>query len=978
MRSWTHLPTLLWVACSLSAQGVVNHSLLKALPDDAAAVAARESGVWPAVARGRASIVRVFVEVDGPRGKFAIERASSGAIVDRSGLVLTWAHLVAESQGATDKQLIVQLDDAAHTRLPAAIVRIDASTGLALLQVAPPAGGLAALELGPDRPAAGDPTVALCIPEGKDLFAFAGVASPALSDVQLRGQRVVAADVFLTDGRSDLRCDGAAVLDVRGRLLGLYSSEHVRRDVQEPKLADLKAPSFGVVLAAAGLRRAFAAEFAVAAITNPTLQRAPAADSGAEATAVARIAPSVVGVWGGEGEWPTLPADDPGAVQRRAGLGSGVVVSARGLVVTCAHFCANQTATIRVADGRTFPAKVVKTHVAMDLRGGSETNLALLQVELPAGVSLVAAPCHRDDDVVLGETVLAVGNPLGKRPVVTAGVLSALRGNGRLQADPNLGNQNGGGAVVDASGRLLGIADTGDTDAIDLAYAMRGDKVTTETNLSTFTGIRQVRKVFRKELEELAGAEEPIRSNERAPEVERAARSSPLVAMVQKTSKAMLNIYVSHSSAKQDEDANPFAAAAEAQVQTLSLGSGVIIDRTGLAISNWHVVDDATNPDGSMRKDHVVQARVFGGKTYDVKVLSISREDDLSLLQLVLAPGEEVHAVEFGSSEALRVGEAVAAIGNPHGAANTITYGVVSAKDQELRVRGRWAKLEHLIETDAAINGGNSGGALLDMCGRLVGINSAGGGTFTNRGYAIAVDHVRQQVLTLLLQAYKLRSPELGLRVLDDDGKVVVLDTDPRGPAAAAGVKSGDRILELAGVAITWSPGWAMTLRQQAVGAPLALVVERKGARQTFQLAPMAPSVWAVIRQSGLECRQFGYREDPELVRKAAIALHRKFTGDSTGEPAEMPEFVVRVDRVHPGTQPEGTDVAVGDLLLAVRLKDRGTGESVLVHCTDVPGIKDLFNDRELGTYEGQVFEFWLARGAEVRVVEVTAKRLFW
>jgi S1-C subfamily serine protease len=124
-----------------------------------------------------------------------------------------------------------------------------------------------------------------------------------------------------------------------------------------------------------------------------------------------------------------------------------------------------------------------------------------------------------------------------------------------------------------------------------------------------------------------------------------------------------------------------------------------------------------------------------------VRVLSISREDDLSLLQLELEPGE----VRGRSRQFRRAGDRRerAAIGNPHGAANTITFGVVSAKDQELRVRGRWAKLEHLIETDAAINGGNSGGALLDMNGRLVGINSAGGGTFTNRGYAIAVDHVR-------------------------------------------------------------------------------------------------------------------------------------------------------------------------------------------------------------------------------------------
>src|SRR5690606_33208735 len=99
-----------------------------------------------------------------------------------------------------------------------------------------------------------------------------------------------------------------------------------------------------------------------------------------------------------------------------------------------------------------------------------------------------------------------------------------------------------------------------------------------------------------------------------------------------------------------------------------------------------------TNADGSSNDRHRITARVFGGKEYEVQVLSISREDDLSLLQLVLQPGEEVQAVELGNSEALGIGEAVAAIGNPHGRANTITYGVVSAKGQAIGVKGRFNK----------------------------------------------------------------------------------------------------------------------------------------------------------------------------------------------------------------------------------------------------------------------------------------------
>src|SRR4030095_4857011 len=139
------------MSSGLLAQGVVNASLLEAPVDDAAAVAARRLLPATVVQQARRSVVYVFVEIDGPLGKFAIERASSGVLVDKSGLVVTWNHLVQESQGAQDKKLFVQLDDAANTRLPAVIERQDAATGLALLRVTPPEGGLSCVELGPDR-----------------------------------------------------------------------------------------------------------------------------------------------------------------------------------------------------------------------------------------------------------------------------------------------------------------------------------------------------------------------------------------------------------------------------------------------------------------------------------------------------------------------------------------------------------------------------------------------------------------------------------------------------------------------------------------------------------------------------------------------------------------------------------------------------------------------------------------------------------
>ncbi len=963
------LVVALTTVLSLPAQGVVNPTLLRADPGETSSPA-RRAGAAGVVAAVRGAVVWVAIEVQGARS-FTIQRASSGVVIDRSGLILTWGKLVAEMEGATDKRLFVQLDDAENTQLGATIVRIDAASGLALLRVVPPAAGLQAAVAGPDAPPAGEPLVVVARPEGKEMLAFGGCAGAAVAGVTLGGVAYAANEIFLTDARNDERCDGAPVFDSAGRLVGLCSTEHVRRDRSEPTLEELKQPSFAVAVPLGRARKAFAAELnAAKALAAPG--SSPAGGEHPQVGAVRAVAASVVSVFAGDGEWPTPGPRDPGGVVRRPDLGSGVVLTKSGLVVANAHVAKEGAPRVRSVGGGPWPAKVLATHAG--------TNLALLQVELPAGVSLSPAACNADDDVVLGEAVLAVGNPYGTGPVVSGGVVSAKRDRegGRIQADANLGAQNGGGAVVDVLGRLLGIADAGALDPIDVAFAMRGDRVSTETNLSTFVGMRRVRRVFEGELAAV-DAQESIRTPVVPSPAERERRRSALTAMIERTSGAMLNIYVARNVAKVDED-DPFASMKEPELVPMSLGSGVIIDRSGLALSNWHVVDDATNADGSAAADHAVTARVFGGKEYKVRVLSISREDDLSLLQLELAPGAEAQAVELGSSDALAIGEMVAAIGNPHGRANTITFGLVTRQNDFIPVRGRFEKLGPVLETDAAINGGNSGGALLDMNGRLVGINSAGGGTFNNKGYAIQVDHVRKQVLTLLFAAYKLRSPDLGMRVVDEDGKVLVFDVDLRGPAAKAGLRSGDRIVSLAGVPITWSPGFAMTLRAQPPGVELELAIERQGAPQSLRLAPLPAEVWGVVKQSGLLVRDLPYAENPEAVRTSAIALHRAFTGDATGEPNVIPERVVVVEKVYAGEQPEGTDLAAGDLLLAVELRDEANNP-VLRRIGDVVALRDLWNDRLLGKYAqegGQLWRCHVARGGAVRTVDIRASRLFW
>ncbi|MCR9248440.1 MAG: trypsin-like peptidase domain-containing protein [bacterium] len=964
---------------AVCAQGSINPTLLQA-PDTPAAA---DSGPIAIYSRARASVVHVYIEIDGPRGKFKIERASSGVIVDASGLVLTFHHLVAELAGATDKELFVQLDDAKNSQVPARVVRSDPKTGLALLAIDPAVAGgkLPVIELGADAPPPGETCLLIARPDGKDMLAFAGVTSAALAPVSQRGAMLTPEQCFLTDARNDVRGDGGPVVGADGRLLGLFGNEHVQHKRFDPTgdMAQdyefMSRPSYGVVVNAAAIRQAFAREFGASTVKNGSLKRAGQVRASATAVAVAKIAPAVVGVLADGVKLPSFAAD-PGNMRRRTGVGSGVVIGADGYVVTNAHVAGDGAATVLVNGGKRYPAKVVRQ------TGGS--NLALLKVDLPGGVKLPVAECAPDQDIVRAETVLAVARPSGDGVLVSGGVVSAIRrGGSRIQADADLGDANAGGAVVDINGRLLGVVDGGQFDMLRMQLMMRGDRVTKETNLDTFVSMRTIRRAFASHVEGGGTLKAP-------PATDPATRATPLTRMIEAQANAMLNIYIAENVAAApepdpDEIEDPFAESTPPELRGVSLGSGVIIDESGLAISNWHVVDASVNPDGSPRRDHVVTAKTFDGKEYDVEVLSISREDDLSLIRLKLKPGEKVHAIELGSSSDLRIGEGVAALGNPHGADNTITYGIVSKKQHFTRVRGRWAKLGPLIETDAAINGGNSGGALVDMRGRLVGINSAGGGTFTNTGFAIEVDHVRDVVINKLFSPYKLRSADLGLRTLDDEGKVLVMSVDDRGPAARAGVREGDRIVGLGGVEITWGPGFAMALRQLPAGVPVELAIERGGARQSFTIAPIDYAAWNVVQQASFEASTFEFREAPDRVRRACIALHRLFTGSATAVPAVIPETVVKVDRVFRGRGEFELALQPEDLLLAVELADEYDGDPVQIRFERLEQIRDLFNDKKLGKKDGvdhykvpAEYKFWVARGGKVLPIIVRARRLLW
>ncbi|HUP74937.1 MAG TPA: trypsin-like peptidase domain-containing protein [Acidimicrobiales bacterium] len=173
-------------------------------------------------------------------------------------------------------------------------------------------------------------------------------------------------------------------------------------------------------------------------------------------------------------------------------------------------------------------------------------------------------------------------------------------------------------------------------------------------------------------------------------------------------------------------------------VQGTGAGSGVIISSDGLVLTNAHVVESATN----------LSVRLSDGSKYAATVVGSDTSSDIALLQLEGA--SNLPAAALGSSDALQVGDGVVAIGNALDldGSLTVTSGIVSAKERSLTSSDN-SVLGHLIQTDAAINSGNSGGPLLNMAGEVVGINTAIIQDSQNLGFSIAIDSVKPLIATL-------------------------------------------------------------------------------------------------------------------------------------------------------------------------------------------------------------------------------------
>jgi S1-C subfamily serine protease len=255
--------------------------------------------------------------------------------------------------------------------------------------------------------------------------------------------------------------------------------------------------------------------------------------------------------------------------------------------------------------------------------------------------------------------------------------------------------------------------------------------------------------------------------------------------------------------------------------------SGVIIAPDGYIVTNSHVVEAAD----------VIEVNLADGSSYGARLVGKDSATDLALVSI---PGAGLPAARLGDSDKLRVGQLVIAIGNPLGFQSTVTAGVVSALGRSLRSRsGRL--IENIIQTDAALNPGSSGGALVDSRGLVVGINTAIIQFAQGICFSIPVNTLRW-VVTLLLREGKVTRGYLGIsgqmvplpvRVvryyrLKNETGVQVMGVAPNSPAKAAGLREGDVIISLGEEPVAGVDDIHRMLTRDVIGKKLAMVVLRE------------------------------------------------------------------------------------------------------------------------------------------------------
>ncbi len=272
--------------------------------------------------------------------------------------------------------------------------------------------------------------------------------------------------------------------------------------------------------------------------------------------------------------------------------------------------------------------------------------------------------------------------------------------------------------------------------------------------------------------------------------------------------------------------------------QAQGAGSAVAVTPDGFLVTSAHVVEGADRGSASFTDGRELPFDIVG-------------RDPLSDLAVIRVTAADLEAVSLGDADRLRVGQLVVALGNPMGLAGSVTAGVVSALGRSFTTsNGRDARMvENVIQTDAALNPGNSGGALVDGRGRMVGVNTAVAGV--GLGLAIPINTTTRRIVAALMREGRFRRAFIGIaggrrplpprvaRTLDRTAGLEVVEVVPGSPAARAGLRREDLVVDVDGVPVADAGDLQRLMLAEAIGRPLRVRVFRGGELLDLTVVPV-------------------------------------------------------------------------------------------------------------------------------------------
>jgi len=397
---------------------------------------------------------------------------------------------------------------------------------------------------------------------------------------------------------------------------------------------------------------------------------------------------------------------------------------------------------------------------------------------------------------------------------------------------------------------------------------------------------------------------------------------SPFRSVAEKVVPAVVSIEVTrdaetsmrdHPFFEQFKDFFPNREVPEDHVPIPGSGSGFLIDADGTIVTNNHVV----------RETESIKVRLPGEReAYSAEVLGTDAETDLAVIRITDGKGRRFPFVERGNSDEARVGDYAIAIGNPLGQLEgSLTVGVISAKGRsQLAIQGGTPRYQDFIQTDAAINFGNSGGPLVDIHGRAIGINTAINAAGQGIGFAIPIN-MANKVIPQLISAGKVTRAYLGVLPseldpaaaeglgLGIDHGILIEDVVSGGPADRAGLREGDVLTEFAGESVDDVDRFRFMVAERRVGEEIAVRLHRDGKELTRSITLTEFPVEEPALASNLRDEEDFFGIEVENAAGSELARSMEIEADRG----------VIVTKIRTGSPAAAADLRVGDVIQKIK-----------------------------------------------------------